>query len=199
MYDYIKGTVEGYGQNSVVMERAGIGYRCYCSYNTMLYLQSQKGEVKLFVNLSIKENALELYGFANSSEREMFIALTGVPKVGPKVALNILSLFTPDKVISHINSEDVKGLTRVGGVGKKLAESIIFNMKDKFGGLTLEASADASEILKNASAKDEALMALDSLGFDRGYSIELINSIYKDSMGVEDIISEALRKAGEEK
>ena len=199
MYDYIKGTLVETGDEGIVIECAGIGYTMSVSYNSLIRFQNERSaEVKVYTVFSVRENAVELFGFADKQERAMFETLTDITKVGPKAAMSILSLFTPEQLVAIVNTGDAKSLTRAAGIGKKLAETVIFNLKDKF---TQADSTDlpAYEQIDLGTVKDEALMALSSLGFDRAYSIKLINEVYREGMDIEEIVGLSLRSAGDEK
>ncbi|MCR4723291.1 MAG: Holliday junction branch migration protein RuvA [Eubacteriales bacterium] len=199
MYDYIKGTLTETSDDAIVVECAGIGYTLSVSYNSLIHFQNERsGAIKIYTVFSVRENAVELFGFADKQERAMFETLTNITKVGPKAAMSILSLYTPEQLVSIVNTGDVKSLTRAAGIGKKLAETVIFNLKDKYSQAD-SADLPSYEQIDMGTVKDEALMALSSLGFDRTYSIKLINEVYREGMDVEEIVGLSLRSAGDEK
>lgn len=197
MLDFIYGRVERTTDKEIVINCNGIGYLLSCSYNTLVHLNDKTAEVKVYTYLAVKENGIELYGFYTMEEREMFLRLIDVSKVGPKVALSILSMYTPNEVAKIISLGDHKSLSKAPGVGKKLAESIVFNLKDKFADIDdIDYIVDESDLLVGAGVKDESLMGLMSLGFDRSFAIKLINEVYNDTMKVEEVIAAVLKSVG---
>ena len=196
MIDFITGTVEHVGDGVLVVSAGGIGYALTCSSNALSELSGAGDRVKVYTQLNVSDSGIALYGFSSRQEREVFLRLTSVSKVGPKVALSILSQYTASQVTLFIVSKDISALTKASGVGKKLAESIVFNLKDKFeaGG---EETGDLSfDFAAQAGPKDEAVLALSSLGFEKAYCIKLVNSVYEDGLACEELISRALMLAG---
>ncbi|MCR4893559.1 MAG: Holliday junction branch migration protein RuvA [Eubacteriales bacterium] len=200
MYDYITGMCVSVSDSRAVIECGGIGYVMTCSYNTILHIKDVKESVRVYTYMSVKDTGIELMGFYSLEERDMFNALTSVNKVGSRIALSILSMFTPSEITGFIVSADSASLSRASGVGKKLAESIVFNLKDRFKGAEIPSSADSygveADYMEDASHKDEALIALTGLGFERSVAIRLINDVFREGMGVSEIIAEALRSVG---
>ena len=200
MYDYITGMCVSVSDSRAVIECGGIGYVMTCSYNTILHIKDVKENVRVYTYMSVKDTGIELMGFYSLEERDMFNALTSVNKVGSRIALSILSMFTPSEVTGFIVSADSASLSKASGVGKKLAESIVFNLKDRFKGAEIPSSADSygveADYMEDASHKDEALIALTGLGFERSVAIRLINDVFREGMGVSEIIAEALRSVG---
>lgn len=197
MLDFICGKIERSTDKELVVNCNGIGYLLSCSYNTLIHLNDRQTQVKVYTHLSVKENGIELFGFYTMEERDMFLRLLDVSKVGPKVALSILSMYTPNEVAKLISLGDAKSLSKASGVGKKLAESIVFNLKDKFGELDdINYIVGEEDLLVEVGVKDEALMGLSSLGFDRSFAIKLINEVYEDNMKVEEVIAAVLKSVG---
>ena len=200
MYDYITGMCVSVSDSRAVIECGGIGYVMTCSYNTILHIKDVKENVRVYTYMSVKDTGIELMGFYSLEERDMFNALTSVNKVGSRIALSILSMFTPSEVTGFIVSADSASLSKASGVGKKLAESIVFNLKDRFKGAEIPSSVDSygveADYMEDASHKDEALIALTGLGFERSVAIRLINDVFREGMGVSEIIAEALRSVG---
>ena len=134
--------------------------------------------------------------FFTQAEREIFLKLISVSKVGPKVALSILSQFTPSEVISAIVSNNAKILTSANGVGKKLAENIVFNLKDKFDDFESEGfSMNVTDIF-DTDPQNEAISALVGLGFERSYSTKLVKTVYDENATCEELISRSLKMIG---
>ena len=130
MYSYIKGTVEEIYLDRIVLENNGIGYEINVSSFTAQSVQKGK-DAKIFTKLIVREDDMSLCGFASRKELEMFKLLTSVSKIGPKVGLGILSCATPPQLSAYILSEDIAKLSKCPGVGKKTAERIILELKDK--------------------------------------------------------------------
>ena len=200
MFDYITGTCVSVSDSRAVIECGGIGYLMTCSYNTILHIKDVKENVRVYTYMSVKDTGIELMGFYSLEEWEMFNALTSVNKVGSRIALSILSMFTPSEITGFIVSADSTSLSRASGVGRKLAESIVFNLKDRFKGADVSSFTESygveADYMEDASHKDEALIALTGLGFERSMAIKLINDVFREGMGVSEIIAEALRSVG---
>ncbi len=191
MIDFLCGSIQDINDKGIVLSVAGIGFMINCSAHTIDELGSLEHDVKVYTYLSVSENGIALYGFSSKEEREVFLKLIGVSKVGPRVALNILSCFTSQQLIAAVVSSDIKALTRANGVGKKMAESIVFALKDTFGNEDIYVIANASELPNDARA--EAVMALNALGFDSSYSSMLVSAVYNPELSCEEIIKEALK------
>ncbi len=152
-----------------VVECGGVGFKCYSSLNTLSSLAKVGSEVFLHTYLSVREDALDLYGFATVEELECFKLLTSVSGVGAKIGIAMLSDYTPDKITFYIASSDSKALTRTTGVGSKLAQRIVLELKDKISNGTIILSNDtlAVENVGKSSASSEAVAALVALGFSQ--------------------------------
>lgn len=181
----------------VVVECNSIGYILTCSYNTIVKLSEKKSNVKVYTYFAIRENVCELYGFYSIEERNIFQKLIGVSKVGPKAAISILSMYSPKEIVMLIANSDVKNLSKPSGIGKKLAENIIFNLKNSF--TDSEENLNLIRIDEDpmvaAGVKDEAMLALISLGFDRNIAIKLINECYLQDQTVEELVAATLKLA----
>lgn len=197
MIDSITGNIDSSTDKEAVIICNSIGYKLSCSYTTIRELNANKNDIKVYTYMSVRENAIELFGFYTHSERDMFLKLINVSKVGPKLALSLLSFYSSAEIIMMIASGDAAGLSKAPGVGKKLAENIVVNLKDKFSDDDIdENNRIAGMIDDSVQPKDEAVLALCSLGFDRTYAIKLIKGIDSENMSVEEIISSALVTAG---
>lgn len=196
MIDYIIGSIDSLHDGHIVLNANSIGYILNASSTAINELSSKNGEIKVYTYLSVSENGINLYGFYDQSEREVFLKLTSVPKVGPKVALSILSLYMPSQLINYIMSKDIKALAKANGVGQKLAESIVFNLKSKFNNFAVSDQYNELEYLNELTPKNEAIAALASLGFEQSYCLKLVGSIYEEHLTVEELIGRALKIAG---
>ena len=132
MISYIKGTLERRGENDIIVEAGGIGYRIFVSPATLAKLPQTGEAVQIFTYFSVKEDGMSLYGFAAREEQEMFEKLLLVNGVGPKGALGFLSVLNPSEIVMAILSDDVKTLSKAPGVGRKTAQRVILDLKDKF-------------------------------------------------------------------
>lgn len=186
MIGHLKGTASLVGIGMVIIDVGGVGYKVHAPEGALMTMR-QGGETELFTYLAVRENALDLYGFPTRSELEFFELLIGVSGIGPKTALAILSLASADTLKRAIAGGDATYLTKVSGIGRKNAEKIIVELRDKLGG----ASA-GSAILVGADA--EALEALEALG----YSIRDAREAVAKTKGetAQEKIKESLRALG---
>ena len=157
MIGQLKGTVSFTGAGYALIDVCGVGYKVRASQGTLAPLRPDT-EVSLFTHLAVRENALDLYGFHTRAELEFFEMLISVSGVGPKTALAILSLAAADTLKRAIAGRDAVYLTKVSGIGRKTAEKIILELKDKLGGAN-----GSAEILVGPDL--EALEALEALGY----------------------------------
>lgn len=196
MIGYIKGTLEFIGENFVIIENNGIGYNVFVTANTASRLTKSVGDAKLFIDMNVKEDSISLYGFITKEELEMYRKLISISGVGPKGAISILSALAPSQVSMAIITGDIKMLTVGQGIGKKTAERIILELKDKI--KTEDAVAtDFGTVAKNdisSQEKTEAIDALVSLGFSRSEAYKVVIDVYANNMDTPDIISLALKK-----
>lgn len=178
---------------SAVVSCGGVGFFVTIPATLGGALPELGGECTIFTHLEVREDALELYGFESAYQREMFRRLIGVSGVGPKSALAILSLYDPDRVAMCVAAGDYKAFTACAGVGAKLAQRIILELKDKIGAI---GSRGADYVNAAAppvtSAGSEALAALVSLGFSNSEAAEAIAALPAD-ISSEELISRALR------
>ena len=203
MYDYFKGELT-YAEPSVaVVECGGVGYRLTVSLITSDVLTRKRGEiVRLFAQLSVREDGVELFGFLSEEERTVFNLLIGVSGVGPKAAMSLLSSFSPDKLIFAVGTEDVKSLARANGIGGKTAARIVLELKDKVSGdLFRESGATAAtpggtlaDVPKKNGKLTEATEALAALGYDRNQILSALRGVEIEKLSLEEIITAALRK-----
>lgn len=191
MYDFIKGKYITRGENYAVIENGGIGYKIYTSESALHMLAGTLGEVTLFVHLNVREDAMDLFGFPTNEERQTFLNLLSVTGVGPKAALAILSVTSPERFALAVITGDVKTITKAPGVGPKLAQRIILELKDKI--KTAEAINVADipdEISEDVSS--EAVSALVVLGYSPVEAKKAVSGISGDT--VEEVVKEALKK-----
>lgn len=179
----------------VVLDCGGVCFKCFTSLNTIRSLPSGGSEVTLFTHMLVKEDALDLYGFFTTQELECFRLLISVSGIGPKAAVSILSELTPDKLAISIASGDAKALTRAQGVGKKIAERAVLELKSKITGVAASAadvSAAASVSADTGSDAAEAVEALVALGYGRSDAAVAVGSMDK-SLSVDEMIRQGLK------
>jgi len=198
MFYYLKGELAHRDINTCVIDCGGVGYMLTVSHNTSDALLSKLGkEVLLYTHLSVREDGVELFGFGTTEERECFNNLTSVSGVGPKVAMNILSTLTPEKLALAICTDDAKAISKAPGIGAKSAARIILELKDKMS-KTMFASSDAqytqiTESVTSNSTVSEATEALLVLGYDKSTILAALKGI-TDTSDAGTIIKAVLKK-----
>jgi Holliday junction DNA helicase RuvA len=136
MFASLSGPILAVNETTAVLDCSGVGYLVHCPTRTLANL-TPNSAARLWVHLAVREDALTLFGFETQAERDFFLSLTTVSGVGPKVGLSLLSTFTPNEIVQAISANQPSHLARASGVGKKLAEKIIVELKDKLGSLPL--------------------------------------------------------------
>lgn len=191
MFRYIKGTLEEVGQSYVVIENNSIGYLINTSQNSINALKNDSKQCKMYTHLNVREDEISLYGFSSQEELDMFHLLLLVSKIGPKVALGVLSTITPGNIKLAIISNDADSLTRAPGIGNKTASRMILELKDKIG---KDINMGKVDFLDNTISDDnEAIEALVSLGYTRSEIMLAFNKINTNELETEDIIKNALK------
>ncbi len=184
-------------ENFAVINAGGVGYRIYTSNTTMSKI-TNGDEVTLYTYLNVKEDLMQLYGFITEEELHTFQMVIGVSGVGPKMGLAILSALTPAEFAMSVIMQDAKAITRAHGVGKKLAEKIIVELKDKLKGVELsDITEEKSGITANAGSNDiisEAINALMVLGYSSIEAKRAVMSSASEADTLEDIIKKALKR-----
>lgn len=181
--------------NYVVVECGGVGLKCSVTQNTHATIGNIGDNVFLYTYLSVREDALDLYGFANNSELEVFKLITSVSGVGSKIGLAILSEFTPDKIMLYIASGDAKSLTAASGVGIKLAQRIVLELKDKVSNIYVGDTSFDVKAVGNATANSsskEAIEALVSLGYSQSEASLAVGRL-DQSLDTNELIKQALK------
>ena len=169
MIGYLRGTVAFLHTDTCLLDVNGVGYRVYISDATRRDLAKGK-EAQLFTSLSVREDALQLYGFRTEQEYDMFLALIGISGIGPKVALGILSSITISRLAAAITNQQTSVLTKLPGIGKKSAERLILELKDKlsFAGAQDEQLTLTSDVPVGDDILSQTSAALESLGYTSG-------------------------------
>ena len=195
MFYYVNGTVTELEAGLAVIDCGGVGYACATTNYTLSQLK--KGErAKLYTYLNVREDAMELFGFASQSELRSFKLLIGVSGVGPKAALSILSATTPQQLAMAVVMGDEKALTAAQGVGKKIAQRIILELKDK---LTKEQQEigmpTAPGIVAGEKSKAvEAAAALAVLGYTQQDIAVAMKGVDVENLPLEEIVRQSLKK-----
>lgn len=190
MIAFLKGYVEELHQDSVLLDVQGVGYKVEISLQTYEALSSLGEEVKLLIHHHITENDQRLFGFYSKDEKALFEKLITVKGVGPKLGLTIVSGLPAHELISAITHNDVAGLSRIPGIGKKSAERIILELRDKLDSLNVNQAGMAQQ--HNLGARDEAINALLALGFKSKEAEMAVSNVM--SSGVQDV-SEVIKQA----
>lgn len=197
MYAYIKGILAAKESESIIVEAGGIGYSIAAPLSTIEALGQTGQEVKVHTYLYVREDAMNLYGFATNEELGMFKLLLTVSGVGPKAALSLLSAISPSKFSLAVISNDPKTLTRAQGIGTKIAQRIILELKDKISKEQVEQSKDngfLEEINTTGRSRlSEAVSALMVLGYSAVEANKAIAAVYSDDLDLETIIRNALK------
>lgn len=172
MIAHLYGEVVAVAPDSVVVDVGGVGYRCLIPNSTRSRLPSVGQMVRLLTSLQVREDALTLYGFLTPEEHELFTLLLRVDGIGPKVALGILSAITPESFRRAVALEDVATLCRLPGIGKKTAQRLLLDLKDKLGSLGPGAGEEMAVLAAGGGSPEgdawsDALEALISLGYSR--------------------------------
>jgi len=199
MFYYLEGTVTVIGQNLAVIDINGAGYACMTTSSTLSRLETGK-KAKLYTYCNVKEDAFDIYGFYDLSEKRCFEQLLSVSGVGPKAALSILSSATPETLALAIINDDESALTIAPGVGKKLAQRIMLELKDKVSkeipALKASGYVPPSNAANGPGAKQrDAAAALAVLGYSQSEISAAMRSIDISELTVEEIIREVLKNS----
>lgn len=196
MFYYVSGTVAELTAGMAIIDVGGVGYGCATTNYTLSQLK--KGQsARLYTYLNVREDAVELFGFADQSELRCFKLLISVSGVGPRAALAILSVVTPSQLALAVATEDTKALTAANGIGKKIAQRVILELKDKLAGEdTFDGSGRCAVPMADGghNKRSEAAAALAVLGYGSAEIAAALKGIDLDSLSLEDIIRQALKR-----
>lgn len=179
-----------------VIECNGVGYSCKITENTFSQLKNINEEQFLYTYMSVREDNIELFGFATQDELTCFKLLISVNGVGAKAGLSILSIMTPEKLVLTISSSDSKAISKAKGVGTKIAQRIVLELKDKIAKEDITITGDAfasSDVSISSSNIDEALQGLIALGYSQSEVMPIIKKLGGD-LSTSDIIREVLKR-----
>jgi Holliday junction DNA helicase RuvA len=163
MIAHLRGRILDKNPNRIIIEAAGVGYEVAITIGSFSSLPSDGSEVALHIYTHVREDTLALYGFLRREEKQLFERLIGVSGIGPKLAMTVLSGIAPDALVTALRSNDLSALTRIPGVGKKTAERMVLELRDKLEGLTAAAAAPVASRME-----EDVVSALVNLGYQRG-------------------------------
>jgi len=198
MIGFVKGFVEDFDENSVLIDAGSIGYNVFVPSSVIKNISGIGGEIKLYTYTNVRQDAILLFGFLTKEELSVFKLLINVNGIGPKAGLSILSTLSPNDLRYAVISDDVKTITGVPGIGSKTAQKLILELKDK---LNLEDvfTSEAETKIKTTSAApsvaNDAVMALVALGYSQSEALRAVKGIeISDNHSVEDVLKEALKQ-----
>ena len=192
----IRGKLTVSDVNFIVVECGGVGFKCFTTLNTVKNIGKTGDEVNVFTYLAVREDAMDLYGFASLDELNAFKLLISVSGIGPKAAAAILSELAPDRLAVCIASGDAKAITKAQGVGKKTAERVVLELKDKMGAIAVGDTSDAVTAVASVSESSnsaEAVEALVALGYSQSDAAVVVGSMDK-SLSVDEMIRNGLKQ-----
>ena len=192
MYEYLSGRVDYIGEDYAVIDISGLGYRVFTSQNSMKSLKL--GEIsKIFTHLIVKEDDLVLYGFATREELGMFKLLISVSGVGPKAAASLLNQYKASELAVAILSRDIAKLSKAQGIGKKISERIILELKDK---IDTESAVGGIEVFGGSDEISQVIEALTALGYNYSIAANAVMKLKDKNKPIDILIKEALRQLG---
>ncbi len=199
MISYIRGELAAVDTEKIIVEAGGIGYGIYMPLQAISLLPPLGSDVKIHTYLNVREDAMQLFGFLTRDDLEIFRLLIGVSGIGPKGGLNILSQLTPDSLRFAVMAGDAKAISAAPGIGKKTAEKLIIELKDK---LKIEDVLNAAVQEPNTSPsfadankiQSEAVQALIALGYGSAESLRAIKQVKTEYFTVEELLRAALKK-----
>ena len=194
MYAFLTGTIDEKDENLLVVNVGGVGYEVWASSHTVNSVNV--GEVAtIYTYLHVREDAMNLFGFATKQEKALFLDLITVSGVGAKTATQILSGCTPNELMESIMHGDTRTISSIKGIGKKTAERIVLELKNKFEDLPLITQNYATGTTKT-SITDEAVMLLTNMGLTRTEAVNLVKQVATPDDTIEEIVTKALRNMG---
>lgn len=200
MISYVRGELAAVELQKAIVDVSGVGYGVYMSQQALSVLPPVGNEVKLYTYLNVKEDAMQLYGFLTKDDLDIFKLVIGVSGIGPKGGLNILSCMSPDELRFAIMSGDAKAISAAPGIGKKTAEKLILELRDKIdieNVLEHAAHGHSDAPLSTGGGENgmqaEAVQALTALGYGNAESLRAVRKTSPDCLSVEEILKEALK------
>jgi len=193
MIGYIKGKVLSFSDGVILLENNGIGYEIACSHGVYQKLiDNKQGEV--YTYLAVREDGVSLYGFETLEEKAMFLKLISVSGVGPKMGITVLSNMQLSDLVTKIATSDVKGLSQIKGLGKKTAERIILELREKVSESLVSGNDDKIVDAFDQKENEDAIIALMSLGFTKAECVNAVKKAKENGMDtIEQVISYAIK------
>jgi len=195
MISHLKGTLTHKSPVSLVVDVNGVGYQVFASLSTFYALPEPGDAVFLKIHTHVREDAFKLFGFLTDEEQMIFEKLISISKVGPKLALSILSGMPPVDLMRAIMENDVAKISTIPGVGKKTAERLALELKDKLADITIEFSSDSDRPVTSVGVLDDAVSALVNLGYKKQQAEKALKSVWEKNgknSSLEDLIKESL-------
>jgi len=189
---YIKGMIIHSGEDYLVLDNSEIGYKIFTSLTSIASVNVIE-KVTMYTVLIHREDDMSIYGFTTQDELKIFQLLTTVSGVGPKLALGILSSIPYNQLVGMIGSEDITGLLKAHGVGKKTAQRIVLELKDKVDHTIFLKNAGSGIQVRQDNKVEEAINALISLGYIRSEAERIVIMVNDDSLNIEELIKKALK------
>lgn len=188
MIGFLSGRMAGLMPEGCLVDVGGVGYLVGCSSTTLAALPSEGEPVRLWIHTHVREDLIALYGFATAGEQRLFQALLGVAGVGPRVALQMCSAFSPERFRRALMTDDLAGLASVPGIGRKTAQRILIDLKEKLALPDLEVVGGGPDTLAQARS------ALENLGYSPGeVRVALGEAVSSDDASVEEVVKSALK------
>lgn len=194
MFHYIKGNITMKFEGGIVIEAGGIGYEIYVPDNSSVYLADSKDTVLVYTAMILREDDVSIYGFSDKESLDLFRKLMTVNGVGAKAAMAILSSMPVGEIKKAIVFDDSALLTKANGIGKKIAQRITLELKDKLG--AVGGLAEAAEKVVSDSGKIEAINGLISLGYSKSEAVSALAGIGEEDLTAEEYIKRALKGIG---
>ena len=196
MYAFIEGKVCEKGAGTLILQAGGVGYLLFCSLSTIQSAPAVGETMRCLTYFSVREDAMELYGFATQEEKDLFIRLIGVSGVGPKMALSLLGSMPVHDLHVAILMEDITAISRAPGIGKKTAQRIAMELRDKVSQVDVSLSARNAGSAKPAAGADalgEAMEALMALGYSAVEARQALQQVKDKSQRTDELVTLALR------
>lgn len=198
MIAFLNGILRDKNIDSITVECFGVGYHIFITNSCMVSLPNLNEEVKIYTYMHVREDEMTLYGFSSQEEKRLFLQLISVSGVGSKTALMILSAHQMSIIINSIVSEDTSVLSSVKGLGKKTAERVILELKDKLKPLEyIKPTEMATNMAKNSKELEDAVIVLTSLGMGRTQAMNIARQVSEENDTAEKIVAKALHNMGE--
>lgn len=190
----LRGKLLYFDATSIIVECSGVGFKCTVTKSTLCNLPEMDSEIFLYTHMAVREDAMDLYGFSTLEELNAFKLITSVNGVGAKIGIALLSEFTASRLLMYIAGNDAKALTSASGVGIKLAQRIVLELKDKVGSIDVTDNQDIISVKKAVenSASAEAVEALVALGYSKGEASLAVGKL-DENLTSGELIKQALK------